>query len=216
MCPSHAPQAERVIADGLLGQVLKEHLFLCGKDPRGLDRQQVLQRGVALRCAKKPASKAGWQAGQQQSHGVTKRASAYVEWMKDQHLTRPSGRVDLDSYHAWQGSKVAEWKHVDESVKELCAARSDANACKRRRAAVDAAAESLAKPSFRPTSRCLRTFIDDVGDAENFIKPELFMATAKAHAGLDPNAPDPGFCTASESLRRYQLNDMVVMDEDST
>ena len=119
--------------------------------------------------------------------------------MKDQHLTRPSGRVDLDSYHVWQGSKIAEWKHVDESVKQLCAARSDANACKRRRAAEDAAAESLAKPSFRPTSRCFRTFIDDVGDAENPIKPDLFMATAKAHAGLDPNAPDPGFCTASDT-----------------
>ena len=105
MCPSHAPAAERVVADGFLGQVLKEHFFLGGKDPRGMDRQQVLEHGVALRCAKSAGSSKKSQA-----------SGAFVEWMKGQHLTRPSGRMDINSYAAWQASKILEWKHVDPAV----------------------------------------------------------------------------------------------------
>ena len=102
LASDNAP-VERMLGVSLLGQVLAVH---DGADPRYVTRQQLLADDVPI-------------AARKRTKIVSRPASAYVLWMKQQEATR-EGSLTKHAYREWQGAKSLEWKNeVSQEMKML-------------------------------------------------------------------------------------------------
>ena len=113
--------------------------------------------------------------------------------------------MNWEAHTEWLKSKSAKWKYLDPAVKARARARSEADFYNK------PVAKDLSCPRSSSASACfMRSFIDEVGDANTPIRADLFMAAAKAHVGADVASHDIGFTTFAGPLRRDQLAEMVV------
>jgi hypothetical protein len=190
--------SERICASGLLAQVLTEHTRLGGNDPRGWTRQQLVERGVPLRCTHNKKRKACSQSG------------TFVHWMEREEAQRRHQNLRLTKaeYLAWQKSKAAEFRElkVEEKEMQLQQCRS-AHADK-----VVEAAEVICRPTdlVRPL---IGTFVSKHGDRDAPYPTPAFERACWQSMGLPVADKFVGFTRYEESLRQKFLKHIFTKDD---
>ena len=181
--------AERVCASGFLTQLVAMHKKNGGNDARVVNREQLLARGLDLRCRpKKKQAKPG---------------GAFVHWMAQREAARKEGgeRSNMKEYRIWQKAEALEFKSLTQSelnvleaeVAEAFEIRQDSEA--------DADAASAIAQSRRSA---VRTVLDVIGNSETPCTEhafEEFVASRLGKARRDGEQKQLGFSAYTTLFR---------------
>ena len=190
-CSTDHAEAERLAACGLLGQALTAHT---GDDPRAPTRQQLLQDGVALHCAKPCVE--------------PKQCGTFVRWLREQSNNRDAkqNRAEFDE---WRRNKVREWHALEDERKaiELHSARHDHLS--------RLASQSDEPPPKVQRKALLETVVSSIGSDRTPFRADVFEKIVKEACGVSVQSKPPGFSQYSDLLRQRQLDRIFVPDSQS-
>ena len=186
---------ERVVSTGFLTQALSEHALRGGDDPRWPTRQQLLDDGVPLRCAR-PKS-------------YTRPQGPFVCFMNKEDAARKArgDRMNKAEYSDWRRLKYIEFMTLPD--------------LSRQRYALDAKAAHVDKLMDKQTfdnnasvsdGRVLRSVVDAVGSKRSPYKPDVFQQTLRRTIGIQHGEAYPTFAHYAPLLRLEQQRRIFIRD----
>jgi len=191
---------EAIASKGLLGQILTEHRRLGGDDPRTSTRAQLLEDGVPLLCANKPA-------------GLRRQPGTFVEFLKEANRVRKQSsggaRLSKTDYDKFVEATAEEWRTASSAMQESVLHDVRATSAARADGAVD-----VAPPAVVRDRGVYRSVVSECGTARVPFADEWFERVVRKEMDIPQDEPMPGFDRYSHFFRdKYRPKSYVVDDQ---